>query len=399
MRTGARRQHGETSLTRLGGVAGKASGHASGGIAHLEGEFRGHRVAQPIVQQRACRVRVKRCFHTAGASSRTQIGARRQARRKQMRRTRRARCGKFAQRRHVIEHPEAAPLRGERQVVVDHGDVRNGHQRQIALERLPPRTVIHGDEESELGAGVEQAGTHLILTHHTDRIVGRNPVVAIGQARPGGTVVIGTPDVRGPVVKPVAMRRHVRAPRHVRREINPIHGGLRQHPRRGDVFPSGTAVARELHTTIIGAGPERLRVLGIFGQRKDGVVHLHAGDIHVDRPPGGALCDRIVCGEVRTDRFPADAAIARAVHRLRGVVHRVGIVTGHQNGSDPLKTVRDVFRWLPDQLLRIQIHVATFAGAGIPTIDRSAVATAPDDLGVIRMQGNRPGFAAAGIAP
>jgi hypothetical protein len=63
----------------------------------------------------------------------------------------------LAQRRSVVENPEAAAVRGDDQVVaVDH-QVAHRDRRQIQLQGLPVVAIVEGNRDTELGCRVEQS--------------------------------------------------------------------------------------------------------------------------------------------------------------------------------------------------------------------------------------------------
>ena len=74
----------------------------------------------------------------------------------------------------IIENPERPPVRGRHQVVLFHYQVVDRHDRQVALQGLPGRTLVKGDVETRFRAGIEQTASRRILTDHTRKIVGRD---------------------------------------------------------------------------------------------------------------------------------------------------------------------------------------------------------------------------------
>ena len=64
--------------------------------------------------------------------------------------------GILAKHRQVIENPEGPAMRARDQVALLHGQVVHRHRRQVALERLPVRSVVERNPDPPLGPGVEE---------------------------------------------------------------------------------------------------------------------------------------------------------------------------------------------------------------------------------------------------
>ena len=92
-------------------------------------------------------------------------------------------CGfhRLPQNVEVVEDPEAPALCGDDQVVVLEGEVGDGNEWQVVLQRLPMRTVVGADVESELGAGVQQAWHGVVRADDAGEVA---LVDALGDGRP-----------------------------------------------------------------------------------------------------------------------------------------------------------------------------------------------------------------------
>src|SRR6185437_1525197 len=63
----------------------------------------------------------------------------------------------LAERAHVVEHPEAAAVGGDGEVIAVDDDVPHGGDGHVELEWMPVVAVVEGDVDAELGGGVEEA--------------------------------------------------------------------------------------------------------------------------------------------------------------------------------------------------------------------------------------------------
>ena len=61
--------------------------------------------------------------------------------------------GNLSQRRDIVEHPEAASMRRDDQIVFVNREIAHRGCRQIELQRLPMIAIIEGNEDGALGAG------------------------------------------------------------------------------------------------------------------------------------------------------------------------------------------------------------------------------------------------------
>ena len=105
-----------------------------------------------------------------------------------------------AQRAHVVEHPEAAAVRPDHQIVhvivgVEH-HVADRRARQIQPQRLPVIAVVERNVDGRLGAGEEQALLFRILADDVHLAAGALVArQAVDDARPGLAGVVRAIDV------------------------------------------------------------------------------------------------------------------------------------------------------------------------------------------------------------
>jgi hypothetical protein len=100
--------------------------------------------------------------------------------------------GELAQRRDIVENPERASVRGQHEIVVFDDQIVDRRDRQVDLQRAPVRSVVEGDEDAALGAGIEQAfSLSGLLLQRDERSIGN----AGGDAGPRRSVIGGLVDV------------------------------------------------------------------------------------------------------------------------------------------------------------------------------------------------------------
>ena len=243
------------------------------------------------------------------------------------------------QRRHVIQNPEGAALGREDQVVVRHPHSGDRRDRKVELKRLPVPPVVEGDEDAELGPGVDQSSSLGILPNGADGIVGGDPVRPGRERLPRAPEIVRAEDVRAPVILPVSLHGHERPPGLVDGEVDLVDGAARRHAGGSDVRPAGAAVTGEVHPAVIRPGPDHVLRVRRDGEREHGVEDLHARDVMIDRTAGVLLKRAVVRGQIGADRLPAHPAVGRSMHVLGGVVDDVRVVGRDHDGRDPLEPV------------------------------------------------------------
>src|SRR5207302_10974890 len=123
----------------------------------------------------------------------------------------------LADRLEIVEYPEGPAVRREDKVGVLDDQVVDRHDRKVAAETVPVRTVIERDIHAGLGAGVEQSLARGVLADDAREVVRGN---AVRELRPGAPVVRRLPQVRLEVIVLVAGRRQVRGGRVVGRRLD-----------------------------------------------------------------------------------------------------------------------------------------------------------------------------------
>src|SRR2546430_998830 len=98
-------------------------------------------------------------------------------------------------------------------------DVAYGNIRQVQLKRLPVSSVVEGNENAEFSSGVKQSLPIRIFAHDACRPIGGDAILAVGQTRPGLSVIISEinvrlivaeqPTIHGEVRRAFAMRRGI----------------------------------------------------------------------------------------------------------------------------------------------------------------------------------------------
>ena len=182
-----------------------------------------------------------------------------------------------AQWRHVVDHPDAAAMRGQHQIIALLGlhDVAHGDGREIAgAELFPVRTAIAADEHAELGAGIEDLRIDPVFLDDVGVAAdaGRRRASDAGEAL---AAIPGNEDVRGHVAEHVPVNGHIGGGGIMLAGFHPAHPIVRtQLQRLGDIGPGAAAIGRHLNIAIIGANPDGAGGLGAFADRIDRRVHF-----------------------------------------------------------------------------------------------------------------------------
>ena len=104
----------------------------------------------------------------------------------------------LAQRRDVIENPEAAAVRGRREIVVLNQQVTHRGCGHVQPQRLPMIAIVEGNVNCALSAGKEQTLALGIFTHRIHILIGGNAVDDFG---PGLAGVARAVNVRTQIVE------------------------------------------------------------------------------------------------------------------------------------------------------------------------------------------------------
>ena len=94
----------------------------------------------------------------------------------------------------------------------------------------------------------------------------------------------------------------------------------------GHVLPVLSVIGRHVDEAVVASGPNQAFLHRRFRDRKHRAVGLHASVVAGDRPTRPLLFRFVVSGQIRTDRFPGLATVARAEDDLRAMVNRLRIV-------------------------------------------------------------------------
>src|SRR5262249_22929693 len=143
------------------------------------------------------------------------------------------------------------------------------------------------------------------------------------------------------VVHAVVADDEVRGAGVVRAGLNARDRAPVRHPRdvRGHVRPRLALVLGDVNQPVVAAGPQHPLLLGRFGQRENGAVHLDAGVVAGDRPAAPLLLLLVVAGQVAGDHLPRVPGIAGAEEDVATVVDRLRVVLRDQDRRRPLETV------------------------------------------------------------
>jgi len=174
----------------------------------------------------------------------------------------------------VVEHPEAAAMRGYDEVVIFYHEIVHWGDGQIELERLPLSAVIVGNKDAGFGPSKEQAGALGIDAHGMDVAVCGKTVHELG---PGLAEVAGLENVGREVVELVTFEGDVCGPSFRWGGFNHANRAPFGHGSGCDVFPMLSSIARYVHEAIIRASPDQIFLRRRFHDGKNRVVNFDAG--------------------------------------------------------------------------------------------------------------------------
>ena len=372
--------------------------HAPGGIEELE---RHHAciVAKVIVDDGA----VWRILRTGLVGWHRRVGVHRirhscrHGRLEQRHRGRRGRRSPLAQRRHAIEDPESASMRGDRDIVVLHDQIADRNRRHVHSQRVPVIAVIEREPHLVFRSGIEQSATLRVLTHHVDGRVGRN---AIDDFRPGLPAVARAVDVWPQIVEPEGVDGSIGRARIRVRCIHQRHLPPRPDLRRCHIRPRLAAIPRDVDQSIVRPRPDSVR---IHVARRDRVHHAAPGGPR--RRSADILADARwhlprLAREVLTRARPRRATVHRLPHHVRAVIQLARIDRREQdrhraNATEVLRPCRRGRRAEASHTSRVRAHVLCLTCASVKACDRSAV----DDVRVQRIRRNVAVLARADWSP
>ena len=186
---------------------------------------------------------------------------------------------------------------------------------QIA-QALPVCATVERSVQAVIGTYIENIGVGRIFQYDIDRFHGQ---VAC-QGVPSLTVVLTHQHAGAEVVPAVAVEGDVQSPFLV---SAPHHAG---HPALGlavvHLVPSGAAIARNVHQSIVRACGQHPKSEGAFGNRGQGAVAHIAGF--------ATACQVIGHG------FPGGALVKRTVQLVGAHVQDVRVVRAELNGRLPV---------------------------------------------------------------
>src|SRR5579883_582866 len=206
----------------------------------------------------------------------------------------------------VVQYPERAPVGGGDEIVILDCQVVNGDDGQVALQRLPVRAIVKGDEDAQLGSGIEQAAPLRVFANDAREGISGD---AIGDLCPGLPVIVGFIQVGLEVVELVARGGKVGRGRVVRRWLDDADERPFGQVFRCDVLPARAVIARDMHEAIVGTGPEQALFEWRFGEGEDGAVVFRAGIVFGNGAARGFQLRDIVACQVWTDDLPAAALV------------------------------------------------------------------------------------------
>src|SRR4029077_12981309 len=168
---------------------------------------------------------------------------------------------------YVIENPERASMRADDEIVAVNGQVAHRGVRQVELQRLPAVAVVKRNENRAFRTGKKQAFALGIFAYGIARSSGRN---AVGDFGPRLAEIARAVNVRAQVIETEAVDGGVRGAGVEMRSLDDGNLAPGLELGRGDVFPGFSSVLRNVNQTVIGAGPNCIRVLE---GRRDGINH------------------------------------------------------------------------------------------------------------------------------
>ena len=280
----------------------------------------------------------------------------------------------------------------EDQIVVLDDKIVHRDRRQIEFETLPIRAVVEGNVDAVFGAGEEKPGLLRIFPDGADEGAVRN---SVHELRPGGSVVGGFEDVRAVVVVLVAIDGNPGCSGISSGGINLADAAPFWQLFRGDVAPSFSSIACDLHEAVIRACPNLALGDRRFGDRKDRVVILGAGVVFIDGAAGNFLLALIVAGEIGANGFPVHAAVGSLKKALACVVEDVGIVWGNQERRGPLEAVVEDRGSAAVGKLGRSRDALGLASVAIIAGQRALVVAGVHDEGIGRVRSDVARFAAA----
>ena len=258
--------------------------------------------------------------------------------------------GELAQRRDVVQNPEAAPVGADHEVVVLDDQVADGGGGHIEPQRLPVVPVVERHGHRRFRPGEEQTLPQRVFPYGVDGLVGQ----AACDFLPGGPAVAGAQDVGFHVVEPVAVDGGIH---HVGIGVAGVqlrHLGPGFQAGRRHVPPVFTAVAGDVDEAVVGPGPNREAVHvggshGVDDSPAGHLFHFFGGiNAHAGRNFVVALA-----AEVGADHFPGIAAGLGFKQYIPGKKERFGINGRKQHRGRADESVLPAANGLGGNVLRL----------------------------------------------
>ncbi len=168
----------------------------------------------------------------------------------------------------------------------------------------------------------------------------------------------------------------------------------------GDVLPLAAAVPRDVHEAVVAARPDQTLLQRRLGDHEDRAVGLDAGVVAGDRTAGPLLLGLVVAGQVRADRRPGLAAVARCGRaRWRRGRRSSGRAARRAIGRGPLEAVAHVLAGPAGGVVRPGADVARLPRAVVVARHDAQVLAGVDDVRVGGVGDHPAGLAAAHAVP
>ena len=153
-----------------------------------------------------------------------------------------------------------------------------------------------------------------------------------------------------------------RAPwKHVRNVLRKVRPGL-------------TAIASDLHLTIVCAGPNRAGFLRRFGDRED-YARVFDADVVASQTARKSLLALVIQSQIGTDHLPAISAVGGLMNELAADVDLVVIVRRNRQGHCPDKTILEIASGLAADIFGPHFDISRLSGFQIENINDAADAT------------------------
>ena len=240
--------------------------------------------------------------------------------------------GDLPQRADVVEHPDAASVRGHDEVVLVKSEIAHRAWRQVELQRLPVVAVVERHEDAELGAGHEQAAPLRILLHRLQVDAARQPRRDL---LPAPAAISGAIDIRLIVLETVAVDGRVGFIRVEVRRLQHHHLAPPRQLARRHVRPRLPIVLGDVNVAVVGADPEERRADGGRRDRVDDAAPLEWRRVGGGRRVEIRRHARILPRHVLADARPVIAAVGRLEQILIAEIQRVRIGRRKDEGHGP----------------------------------------------------------------